>query len=133
MLHIIADIIVCDVRPCKVANEERGKLVRTHICTNLNKICKYPEVPLFEKNFVFWLKFYFRDAFLQVLMGRSTLRSMYQCFIKLVMKFVLFFLMKVDAVAYYMRQNRSHWCLSLGPNRHVWRAAHSSWAMSKQY
>lgn len=38
MLHIIADIIVHDVWPCKVANEGREKLVRTHICTNLIKI-----------------------------------------------------------------------------------------------
>lgn len=42
MLRITADIIVRDVWPCKVANEGRGKLVRTHACTNLNKISKYP-------------------------------------------------------------------------------------------
>lgn len=42
MLHITADIIVHDVWPCKVADEERGKLVRTHLYTNLNKISKYP-------------------------------------------------------------------------------------------
>jgi len=42
MLRIIADIIVHDVWPCQLANEERGKLVRTDVCTSLNTISKYP-------------------------------------------------------------------------------------------
>ena len=111
---------------CKRGERKAGKDWRLHKPEH-NK-----QVPLKLAWKVFRLKFYIRRAFFKVLVVRSAW-SAYLCFIKLVMKFVLFFIMKVYAVAYYMRQNRSHWCLSLGPNRHFWHAAHSSWAMSKQY
>lgn len=79
MLHIIADIIVCDVQLVKLQTrrEKAGKDSRLHKPKQNKQVSLKLGCILY---FVFWPKFYFRFAFLQVLVGRSVW-SLYLCFI----------------------------------------------------